>query len=301
MKRLLILVAVAALAAGTLLLAQQPTFRVDVRLVRMLVTVKDKTGQNVGSLNKADFSISDNGVKQEIALFERHTELPLSIAVAIDTSLSTMKELRYEIESVSRFFRALLREGNPEDAVLLYTFNYEVQMLSNFTRRLDRLEQSMKGLKPVGGTSMYDAIYFASRELEERDGRRVIVVVTDGGDTTSGKTYHEALEAAHMADAAIYSILVMPIRNEAGRNIGGENALTTLAQSTGGRVFAPSLGKELDQSFDEILRDLRTQYLIGFYPKNVLSTKERFHRLDVRVNRPDLRVISRNGYYGDSD
>jgi Ca-activated chloride channel family protein len=296
MKRLLILVAVAALAAGTLLLAQQPTFRVDVRLVRMLVTVKDKTGQNVGSLNKADFSISDNGVKQEIALFERHTELPLSIAVAIDTSLSTMKELRYEIESVSRFFRALLREGNPEDAVLLYTFNYEVQMLSNFTRRLDRLEQSMKGLKPVGGTSMYDAIYFASRELEERDGRRVIVVVTDGGDTTSGKTYHEALEAAHMADAAIYSILVMPIRNEAGRNIGGENALTTLAQSTGGRVFAPSLGKELDQSFDEILRDLRTQYLIGFYPKNVLSTKER-----LRVNRPDLRVISRNGYYGDSD
>jgi Ca-activated chloride channel family protein len=148
---------------------------------------------------------------------------------------------------------------------------------------------------------MYDAIYFASRELEERDGRRVIVVVTDGGDTTSGKTYHEALEAAHMADAAIYSILVMPIRNEAGRNIGGENALTTLAQSTGGRVFSPSLGKELDRAFDEILRDLRTQYLIGFYPKNIPPTKERFHRLDVRVNRPDLRVISRNGYYGVSD
>lgn len=300
MKRFLVLIVAAALVAAALL-AQQPTFRVNVRLVRMLVTVKDKAGQNVGSLNKSDFSISQSGVKQEIALFERHTEQPLSIAVAIDTSLSTMTELKYEVESVSRFFQALLREGNPDDAVSLYSFNYEVQMLSGFTRRLERLEQSMRGLKPVGGTSMYDAIYFASRELEERDGRRVIVVVTDGGDTTSGKTYHEALEAAHMADAAIYSILVMPIRNEAGRNIGGENALTTLAQSTGGRVFAPSLGKELDRAFDEILRDLRTQYLIGFYPKNIPPTKERFHRLDVRVNRPDLRVISRNGYYGVSE
>jgi Ca-activated chloride channel homolog len=296
-------VAVMALLAGAfaLLAQQQPTFRLKVQLVRMLVTVKDQGGQNIGGMKREDFHIFDNGVKQEVALFERHTDQPLSIALLVDTSLSTMKELRYEIDSVQRFFRALLREGNPDDAVALFSFNYQVEMLSTFSRRLDRLEQSMRGLKPVGGTSMYDAIYFASRELESRDGRKVIVVVTDGGDTTSGKTYHEALQAAHLTDAAIYSILVMPITNDAGRNIGGENALTTLAQSTGGRVFAPSLGNELDSAFDDILRDLRTQYLLGFYPRNVPPTKERFHRLEVKVDKPHLRVISRNGYYGESE
>jgi Ca-activated chloride channel family protein len=293
----------AAAVLATLLgvAAQQPTFRVNVQLVRMLVTVKDEGGQNVGGMKREDFSIRDNGIKQEITLFEKHTDQPLSITLLVDTSLSTMKELRYEIDSVSRFFRALLREGNPGDAVALFSFNYQVEMLSTFSRRLEHLEQSMRDLKPVGGTSMYDAIYFASRELEEREGRRVIVVVTDGGDTTSGKTYHQALQSAHLADAAIYSILVMPITNDAGRNIGGENALTTLAQSTGGRVFAPSLGKELDSAFDEILRDLRTQYLIGFYPRNVPRTKERFHRLELSVAQPNLRVISRNGYYGESE
>ncbi len=285
---------------GALAIAQQPTFRVDVRLVRLLVAVKDQNGQNAAGLDRTDFAITDSGVKQEIALFERRTEQPLSIGLLVDTSLSTMKELKYEVESVSRFFRALLREGNTDDTVALYAFNYQVEMLSGFIRNIGKLERSVRALKPVGGTSMYDAIYFASRELEEREGRRVLVMVTDGGDTTSGKSYHQALEAAHMADAAIYAILVMPITNDAGRNIGGENALTTLAKSTGGRVFAPTVGKELDKAFDEILRDLRTQYLIGFYPRNLPASRERFHRLEVRISRPDLRVISRNGYYEDS-
>jgi Ca-activated chloride channel family protein len=129
----------------------------------------------------------------------------------------------------------------------------------------------------------------------------VLVVVTDGGDTTSRKTYHQALEAAQRADAIIYAILVMPITNDAGRNIGGENALTTLTASTGGRVFVPALGAGLDSAFSEILSDLRTQYLIGYYPKNVPFTKDRFHRLELKLARPDLRAITRNGYYGDSE
>ncbi len=278
-----------------------PVFRVDVKLVRLLVTVKDRNGQLVGSLSKDQFSVSDNGVRQDISIFERHTEQPLSISLLVDTSGSTAKDLKYELDSMNRFLHALFGEGNPNDAVALYSFNYEVTLQNDFTRRFPLLDRNLKALRSEAGTSLYDAIYFASQRLEDRDGRHVVVVVTDGGDTTSRKTYHQALEAAQRADAIIYAILVMPITNEAGRNIGGENALTTLTASTGGRVFVPALGAGLDSAFSEILSDLRTQYLIGFYPKNVPVTKERFHRLELKLARPDLRAITRNGYYGDSE
>jgi Ca-activated chloride channel family protein len=103
-----------------------------------------------------------------------------------------------------------------------------------------------------------------------------------------------------LADAVIYPVLVVPITNDAGRNTGGENALTTMSQWTGGRVFVPTLGAALDRAFTDIIKDLRTQYLLGFYPKDVPLTKERFHHLEVKVRRPDLQVSARNGYYGDS-
>ncbi len=281
--------------------AQESVFKVDVNLVRILATVKNSAGQLVGSLEKQDFAVYDNGVEQEIALFERHTEQPLSVAILIDVSLSTGIELRYEVESIARFLKALIREGNPGDAASLYSFDHDVTRWSGFTRRLDRLESALKNLKPRGGTSLYDAIYLSGQDLEDREGRHVIVVVTDGGDTTSAKTYHDALRTAQLADAVLYGILVMPITSEAGRNIGGENALAGLAAGTGGRVFAPSVGPTLDTAFTEILRELRTQYLLGYYPKNVPPVKDGFHRLNVKVRKPDLRVLARNGYYEDSN
>lgn len=295
--------AVAFLAA--LLLAapaqcQDTVIRVNVRLVRMLITVKDASGQLIGSLNKSDFTILDNGVKQDIAVFERQTEQPLSVAVLVDTSASTGIELRYELESVSRFLRALLGEGNSDDTVALYSFNWQVNLLSSYTRRFARLDQQLKQLKSEGGTSLYDAIYLASRELENRDGRHVMVIVTDGGDTTSVKDFHQALEAAQLADTLLYPVLVVPITNNAGRNTGGENALTTLASGTGGRVFLPTPGAELDRAFSDILRELRTQYMAGFYPKDVPLTKDRFHTLKVSVQGRNLRVVTRSGYYGES-
>ncbi len=283
--------------------------KVNVRLVRMLVTVKDAAGQLIGSLNKSDFSVFDNGVKQDIALFERETEQPLSVAMLVDTSASTGIELRYELDSVSRFLKVLIGEGNPADNVALYSFNWQVTLLSSYTRRFARLDQILKQLKSDGGTSLYDAIYLASQELEYRNGRHIMVLVTDGGDTTSTKDYHQALEAAQFADTTLYPILVVPITNDAGRNIGGENALTTLAAGTGGRVFTPNLGAQLDRAFDDILRELRTQYLIGYYPKDVPPTTERFHSLKVTVQPSvsspaalrGLRVSTRSGYYGEAN
>jgi Ca-activated chloride channel family protein len=195
----------------------------------------------------------------------------------------------------------LFAEGNPQDAVALYSFNFEVTRHNFFTHNHAPLEHSLRLIRGEAGTSLYDAIFLASRDLESREGRKVMVIVTDGGDTTSSKDFHAALEAAQLANAVIYPVLVVPITNEAGRNVGGENALTTIAAGTGGRVFAPTLGPALDAAFTDIIKDLRTQYLLGYYPKDVPLTRNRFHRLLVRVRRPDLRVTARNGYYGEAE
>ncbi|HYO82839.1 MAG TPA: VWA domain-containing protein [Bryobacteraceae bacterium] len=276
-----------------------PVFRVDVRLVRLLATVKDNHGRPVAGLTEKDFSIRDNGVAQSISLFERQTAQPLSVAVLLDVSGSAAKEMKYQTDAVHRFVKALFGEGNPEDRAALFAFNWQVERTVGFTRNTTRFIEGMKRLKPEAGTSMYDAILLASEELEEREGRHVLVVVTDGADTVSGTNYAAALRAAHKADAVVYPILSVPITNEAGRNVGGENALTTIAHSTGGRLFAPGTNG-LDQAFADILRDLRTQYLIGYYPRGVPRTKEPYHRVEVQMQNPALHVITRSGYYEDT-
>lgn len=291
--------ALAALLSLPLAAQEPPVFRVDVRLVRMLVTVKDVRGSLVGGLNREDFTVTDNGVPQEIALFERQTEQPLSIALLVDCSRSTARERRYEIDSVRKFLKSLFAEGNPADSIALYSFNTEVSLESSWTRNLRRLESALGRLKSEGATALFDAIYLSAENLEDRPGRRIVVVVSDGGDTASRVRFEQALEALHRADAVLYSILVVPIAGDAGRNVRGENALTTLSQWTGGRIFFPSTGAPLDQAFSEILRDLRTQYLIGYYPREVPPSKDRFHRVTVKVNRPDHTVTARNGYFAD--
>lgn len=297
MRRLLLALSVVAITS----FAQPADIRVDVNLVRIVATVKNPAGHLVGSLSKEDFTVLDNGVPQQIALFERHTEQPLSVSLMIDTSGSTAKDLKYEVESITKFLHALFSEGNPQDAASLYSFNYQVVKHNHFGRSSQSMEHSLRSLKGEAGTSMYDAIYLTAKDLENREGRHVMVIVTDGGDTTSSMDFHAALEAAQLSDSVIYPILVVPIANDAGRNVGGENALTTLAAGTGGRVFAPTLGAQLDRAFMDLIQELRTQYLLAYYPKDVPLTKNRFHRLEVRVRNPQLRALARNGYYGEAD
>ena len=281
-----------------------PTIRVDVRLVHVLATVKDQTGAPVGSLEKADFEIRDNGALQQIAVFERQTEQPLSIAILIDNSGSTAADLKYETDSVTRFVRAVTRSGNPLDSVALYSFNWQVVKQTGYTRDPAAIDRRLHQLVGDAGTSMYDAILLASRDIQDRQGRKVLVVVTDGGDTLSKTSFQRAAEAAQVADAVIFPVLVMPVTNNAGRNIGGENALITLAQRTGGQVFQPNIGAQMDHAFDGILRDLRTQYLVAFYPKDVPLTTERLHTLAVTAHGsgadPSWKVAARSGYYGEA-
>ncbi len=278
--------------------AQEVIFKTDVSLVRLLVTVKNPAGELVGGLGQDDFQVTDNGAPQTISLFERRTAQPLSVALTLDISGSTATSIKYQSDSLLRFAKALFADGNPEDSAALITFNWEVVRRSDFTRRLNRLKGALKGIKSEAGTSLYDAILLSTDELKRREGRRVLVLITDGGDTTSSTDFHKAMQAAHQADAVIYSILIVPITNDAGRNVGGENALSQLSNGTGGRVFLPTLGPELDKAFATILRDLRTQYLIGYYPKAVPLSKNRFHTVKVALADPKMTVQTRTGYYG---
>lgn len=302
---------VALLALGAFASAQPPlVIRTEVQLVRMLVTVKNSAGELIGSLEKPDFKLTDCGVPQEIAVFERQTAQPLSVALMVDISGSTAKDIRYELTSISKFLNAFFSEGNPEDAIALFSFNYDVRQLTRFTRRQSEIEKELKLLRPEGATSVYDAIYLAGRELRQREGRRVMVIVTDGGDTFSNLKYKDAFEAAQRTDAILFPIVVIPITNNAGRNLGGEHALETLAQDTGGRVFKPDV-EHLDTAFADILRALRTQYLLGYYPRNLPRDTPKFHPVSVSV-KPEaaarlaafpwgrLRVSARSGYYESS-
>ncbi|MEJ5368417.1 MAG: VWA domain-containing protein [Bryobacteraceae bacterium] len=289
-----------ALAAIACAAAQEPVFRVDVRLVRVLATVRNAQGALAGDLSREDFHLTDNGVEQEIAVFERQSSQPLSVAVLVDRSRSTQRERAYELDALRRFFRALVREGDPRDAAALISFNFEVVLQSDFTRRLDRLEQALRRLRSEGATALYDAIYLGAERLAEREGRRVAVVITDGADTISKTTFQQALEGLHRADAVLYALLLVPVKGEAGRNLRGENALIQFSSGTGGRMFYPSAPEALEAAFTEILRDLRTQYLIGYYPKNVPPSRDRFHRIRLTVKRPGYSVSARTGYFADA-
>ena len=281
--------------------AEEPpetTFAVDVNLVNLLVTVKDANGGPIADLNVDDFTIVDGRQQRPITVFEKRTDRPLSVALMLDTSLSTAKELQFEREAAQRFFERLLGTGsNPSDRVAVLQFSDYVEVLTGFTRSDKRIQKAMGLVKRGGGTSMYDSLYLAARQLKGREGRRVMVVITDGGDTTSYTPFAQALRSAHDIDAVIYGIIVIPIRSDAGRNTGGENALKTLAANTGGETFVQYADENLDEAFNQILENLRTQYLLGYYPPERESDTERFRKIEVSVNRPDASVLSRNGYY----
>lgn len=289
------------LTASGLAISQEdtrPRFSVTSKLVRLLVTVRDRaTNAVVSNLGKSDFGVTDDNVPQTIAVFERNTSVPLSVALLIDTSASTQKDLGYETSSIVKFLRALKAAGNDEDALALYSFNWQIRMEVGFTRNEHRAEHALKLLHCEGGTSLYDAVYLVSQDISDRDGRHVLIVVTDGGDTTSYKKFEDAVNAALRSEVILYPVVVIPIENDAGRNTGGEHALDTMAQTTGGRPFYPAGAGELDRAFEDILRELRTQYLIGYYPQGVESRPEPYHQVVVKPNQANLVVHTRTGYY----
>jgi Ca-activated chloride channel homolog len=277
---------------------ENPTIKVDVKLVNVFVTVLDANGSPVSSLQQNDFQLLEDGIPQSIAVFGRESELPLSIVLSIDTSLSTRKDLKLELESARRFVRSILR---PADSLSLFQFSEVVNELVPFTADLKRIDRGIDRVWSGSATAIYDAIYLGAEALEERQGRKVMVVITDGGDTMSKVDYAGALRMAQQAEAIVYSVIIVPIQANAGRDIGGEHALIQISHDTGGKYFYAESTAQLDEAFRQISTELRTQYLLAYYPSRRLTNSD-FRRIEVKV-RPDeqsaapLTARHRTGYY----
>jgi len=277
---------------------QGMTLHVDVKLVNVFVNVTDTNGAIVGGLTRGDFSVFEDNRPQDIAVFERESELPLNLTLAIDTSASTYKDHAIERDAAKRFVRALMR---PQDQMSVLEFDTFVTELTPFTNRVAQVEHGIDRMRGSGGTALYDAIYLASQRLGMKPGRKVLVLVSDGGDTVKSTTYSEALEQALRNEVMIYSIIDVPVEASAGRDIGGEHALITLSEQTGGKSFYVDEGG-LDNAFERVSEDLRTQYLLGYYPRNQLPGVT-FHRLRVTIPRAAADAFNiryRTGYYADT-
>jgi Ca-activated chloride channel family protein len=182
----------------------------------------------------------------------------------------------------------------------LIQFATSVQLLVDFTNKPAQLDRGLSGLKSGEATALYEAIYLGSQELAKKDGRKVLVLVSDGGDTAKSTTYDQALRAALTGEVMIYSIIDVPIEESAGRDLGGEHALITLSEQTGGKHFYASSGG-LDKAFAQVSDDLRTQYLIGYYPHHQVPGVD-FHRVSVAIPRASsesFNIRYRAGYYAD--
>ncbi|MGD0940224.1 MAG: VWA domain-containing protein [Terracidiphilus sp.] len=279
------------------LTAQEVTLHVDVKLVNVFVNVTDRNGAVVGGLTREDFAVTEDGRPQEIAVFERQSELPLNLTLAIDTSGSVQKDLAEEANAARRFAHALLRA---QDQMSLLQFATTVRELTPFTNKVSQIDRGLGQLHGDWATALYDAACMGSERLGGKQGRKVLILVTDGDDTASDATYATALEAALRNEVMIYSIIDVPIEASAGRDLGGEHALITLAEQTGGKSFYVNDGG-LDKAFARVSDDLRTQYLLGYYPHNQVKGLS-FHRVQVTVPRAaaqDFNVRHRTGYFAD--
>ena len=279
--------------------AQEPssTVKVDVKLVNVFATVTDEHGSPVANLKQENFLLKEDGRDQKISVFARESALPLSIVVAVDTSLSTRRDLPLELQSARRFAHAILRSV---DALSLYSFSEVVSEVVPFTSDLKQIDRGVDRIRLGSATALYDALYLASQALDNRQGRKVMVVITDGGDTVSKTDYHQAVRAAQEAEAILYSIIVIPIEANAGRDTGGEHALIQLSTDTGGKYFYASSLSQLDEAFRQISDELRTQYLLAYYPSQKLSDSD-FRRIQVSIKgvpaNNDYKVRHRSGYY----
>ncbi len=267
----------------------------DVTRVNVLFTVTDKKGRFVTDLTKSDFDVIENKKSQVIQQFTAESDLPLRLAVLVDTSNSIREQFRFEQQAAIRFMQSVMRPR--EDRIMLVSFDSTAELVSDLSNDMKTLEQGVKNMRPGGGTALYDAIYFACKEKlmmdQPRDKfRRAMVVISDGNDTESRVSRDQALEMAQRADVVVYAISTNITRDDND----GDKVLRYLTEETGGQAFFPFKIEDLDQSFENIANELRHQYNI-FYRPEPLKTDGLFHPVTVKPKRKDLVVRARKGYY----
>lgn len=326
MRALLLAALLAPLMAGGAAAAQPPepppsdqVIRVDVNLVNLFFSVRDRKGAYISTLGKDDFTVLEDGKPQEIRFFSRETDQPLTLGLLVDVSRSQEALIEVERSASSRFFQRVLRQ---KDMAFLISFGVDAELLQDYTgspallaKALEklRLNAGVSGMSPTGsplplpgggrGTVLYDAVWLASKEkLRGEVGRKALVVITDGVDVGSRVKLQEAIEEAQRADAIVYVILFEDPRYTSWQygGVSGEGAMRRMAEETGGRVFRVSRRESLDDIYDTIQTELRSQYSIAYAPSNQARDGS-FRRIEVKTKNRDYRVQIRRGYYAPQD
>jgi Ca-activated chloride channel family protein len=273
---------------------QRGTIKVRVNLVNVLASVLDEKNRPAPDLPKEAFQLFEEGVQQEISVFEPETSQPLDLALMIDASLSAHKEITFEQEAAAHFIRQVLRPG---DRLSVFSFDEDVFQRAAFSDDVPFLQNAVRKIPDGAGTSIYDAVVLGSHALAQRgdDRRRVIILVTDAGETTSRSDFDAARKEAVRANTLLYTIVVRPVKNESGRNTAGEHALETMTDTTGGAMFYPDSAQDLAAIFDRIDRELRTQYRLAYYP-NPRGPANTFRSIVVTVSQDNYKVRHRRSY-----
>jgi Ca-activated chloride channel homolog len=261
--------------------SQRGKIRVNVNLVNVLTSVLDDHNRPAPDLPREAFQIFEEGVEQKIEVFESETQQPLDLALMIDASLSAHKEIAFEQDAAAHFIKQVLRTG---DRLSVFSIAEDVTQLAGFSDNVVTLQAAVHRMPAGAGTSIYDALLLGSHSLERRgeDRRRVIILVTDAGETTSYADFDAARKAAVRSGSLLYTIVIRPVKNESGRNTAGEHALDTITDTMGGAMFFPDVIQELDGIFDRINKELRTQYRLGYYP-TPKSPANAYRKIEVKV------------------
>ena len=284
------------LGTGSVATAQTPsaTIRTEVSLVNVIFSVLDRASRPITGLSREDFLVFEDRKPQKIDYFSRlneGSELPLTIALLIDTSGSVRSKLEYEKQTGAEFLRTVLRRN--QDQALVIQFDSDVRLIQDYTDDPEILVRALETLEAGNSTSLYDAIYLAVEErLKGEAGRKIIVAITDGDDTSSKLSKEQAIEAAQRSDVLIYGIGVRS--PEFGSNFG---VLKKFAEETGGGFFSPRARMaEIQTAFKAISEDLKGQYSLAYTPDNK-NKDGRFRSIEVRCKIGGVRVRARKGYY----
>jgi len=280
--------------------------QVQTTVVNVFATVRDHHNGIVSDLNKDDFKVYEDGVEQKVGYFTKEVDMPITLAILMDTSGSMANILGAEQDAASRFVRQVMRK---KDEAMIASFDLDVNLLADFTEDTSVLDRAIHratinaagpvitpGTVPMhgGGTNMYDAIYLACHDqLGTEAGRKALVLLTDAEDTGSKMSEGDAIEAAQRADSVIHFILITDYSAIAGYGGGVANHMAT---DTGGRVIAVRNEKNLEKAFTELSEELRSQYVLGYYPTNP-KRDGAFRKIKVEVSRPDVKILARKGYY----
>jgi VWFA-related protein len=334
------------------------TMSVQVKVVNVLATARDKHGKIVNDLGKDDFTLTEDGRPQSIRYFARDTDLPLTLGLLVDTSMSQRRVLGQERSASQSFLHEMVRED--KDKAFVIHFDRDVELLQDLTSSHQKLEAALQSLEVPeftrtsgggggsdpgsgrgghhhgGGTTLYDAVYLASNELmQKQQGRKSVIVLSDGVDMGSKENLDEAIESAQRANTVIYSILFkddeaygngggfgrtgISIPGMGGPGMGrggmgggrggrrapeqhvdGRKILERMSKETGGRLFEVSKKEPVDQIYSQIQEELRNQYSLGYTPDRGTGAESGYHKIQLVAKKKDVSVQAREGYYGDN-